>query len=271
MGIANTLSLSLRERTRELGLLRAVGLTRSQLRATVRWESVIIAGFGALGGIAAGVLVGLGAHPELLRRPAPRRVLGPGRPVAAHRGGRGGRRDPRRRPPGPTRPRGCRCCRRWRASSRGVSSPRWTALSIRPPHSCPMAHSSGSGPLPLWAADTSTVPGKQRPDEEAGAGRVVVGGDEHEVLPSLPVRRCGRSPPPHPACRRGRGGSSTPRSRAGCRRARRVRSTRRGSAPRRRGRARGPCRAVHRRRPRAPRPRRRAQGSTTTGTRRAAG
>jgi putative ABC transport system permease protein len=60
MGIANTLSLSLRERTRELGLLRAVGLTRAQLRSTVRWESVIIAGFGALGGIAMGVLVGWG-------------------------------------------------------------------------------------------------------------------------------------------------------------------------------------------------------------------
>lgn len=60
MGIANTLSLSLRERTRELGLLRAVGLTRSQLRSTVRWESVIIAGFGALGGVAVGVLVGWG-------------------------------------------------------------------------------------------------------------------------------------------------------------------------------------------------------------------
>jgi putative ABC transport system permease protein len=60
MGIANTLSLSLRERTRELGLLRAVGLTRSQLRATVRWESVIIAGFGVLGGIGVGVLVGWG-------------------------------------------------------------------------------------------------------------------------------------------------------------------------------------------------------------------
>ncbi len=60
MGIANTLSLSLRERTRELGLLRAVGLTRSQLRATVRWESMIIAGFGVIGGIAIGVLVGWG-------------------------------------------------------------------------------------------------------------------------------------------------------------------------------------------------------------------
>jgi putative ABC transport system permease protein len=52
--------LSLRERTRELGLLRAVGLTRSQLRATVRWESVIIAGFGVIGGIGVGVLVGWG-------------------------------------------------------------------------------------------------------------------------------------------------------------------------------------------------------------------
>jgi putative ABC transport system permease protein len=60
MGIANTLSLSLHERTRELGLLRAVGLTRSQLRSTVRWESVIVAGFGVIGGIAAGVLVGWG-------------------------------------------------------------------------------------------------------------------------------------------------------------------------------------------------------------------
>jgi putative ABC transport system permease protein len=60
MGIANTLSLSLHERTRELGLLRAVGLTRSQLRATVRWESVIIALFGVIGGVAAGVLVGWG-------------------------------------------------------------------------------------------------------------------------------------------------------------------------------------------------------------------
>jgi putative ABC transport system permease protein len=60
MGIANTLSLSLRERTRELGLLRAVGLTRAQMRSTVRWESVIIAGFGVVGGILAGVLVGWG-------------------------------------------------------------------------------------------------------------------------------------------------------------------------------------------------------------------
>jgi putative ABC transport system permease protein len=59
-GIANTLSLSLHERTRELGLLRAVGQTRAQLRAMVRWESVLPAAFGTAGGIALGVFLGWG-------------------------------------------------------------------------------------------------------------------------------------------------------------------------------------------------------------------
>jgi putative ABC transport system permease protein len=54
LGIANTLALSIFERTRELGLLRAVGMTRGQLRAMVRWESVII----ALLGTALGLLIG---------------------------------------------------------------------------------------------------------------------------------------------------------------------------------------------------------------------
>ena len=58
MGIANTLSLSIHERTRELGLLRSVGQTRGQLRAMVRWESVIIAVFGTIGGVALGVFLG---------------------------------------------------------------------------------------------------------------------------------------------------------------------------------------------------------------------
>jgi putative ABC transport system permease protein len=60
LGIANTLSLSLYERTRELGLLRAVGQTRRQLRRTVRWESVIIAVFGTVGGIAVGTFLAWG-------------------------------------------------------------------------------------------------------------------------------------------------------------------------------------------------------------------
>jgi putative ABC transport system permease protein len=58
MGIANTLSLSIHERTRELGLLRAVGQTRRQVRSMVRWESVVIATFGAVVGIGLGVFLG---------------------------------------------------------------------------------------------------------------------------------------------------------------------------------------------------------------------
>jgi len=58
MGITNTLSLSIYERTRELGLLRAVGQTRGQTRSMVRWESVIIALFGTLSGMVLGVVLG---------------------------------------------------------------------------------------------------------------------------------------------------------------------------------------------------------------------
>jgi putative ABC transport system permease protein len=58
IGIANTLALSIVERTRELGLLRAVGMTRRQLRATVRWESVLIAVFGTVLGMVVGVFFG---------------------------------------------------------------------------------------------------------------------------------------------------------------------------------------------------------------------
>jgi putative ABC transport system permease protein len=58
MGIANTLALSIHERTRELGLLRAVGQTRPQVRAMVRWESLLIATFGTVGGLGLGVFLG---------------------------------------------------------------------------------------------------------------------------------------------------------------------------------------------------------------------
>lgn len=58
VGIINTLSLSVLERTRELGLMRAVGATRPQVRRTIRWESVITALLGAVQGIVIGVLLG---------------------------------------------------------------------------------------------------------------------------------------------------------------------------------------------------------------------
>jgi putative ABC transport system permease protein len=57
-GIVNTLSLSIYERTRELGLLRAVGLTRRQTKRMVRWEAVIISVMGALFGVVIGISFG---------------------------------------------------------------------------------------------------------------------------------------------------------------------------------------------------------------------
>ncbi|MEU5884713.1 FtsX-like permease family protein [Spirillospora sp. NPDC047279] len=58
IGIINTLALSVLERVRELGLLRAVGMTRRQLRAMIRWEAVIISVLGAVLGLVVGVFFG---------------------------------------------------------------------------------------------------------------------------------------------------------------------------------------------------------------------
>jgi putative ABC transport system permease protein len=59
LGIVNTLALSVFERTREFGLLRAVGATRRQMRRAVRWEAVIVSLFGALLGLAVGLPLGV--------------------------------------------------------------------------------------------------------------------------------------------------------------------------------------------------------------------
>jgi putative ABC transport system permease protein len=61
LGIANTLALSVIERVREIGVLRAVGMTRGQTRLMVMVESVVVAAFGAFLGIVIGLLFGLGA------------------------------------------------------------------------------------------------------------------------------------------------------------------------------------------------------------------
>ena len=57
-GIANTLLLSVFERTREIGLLRAIGTTRRQVRRMVTWEAVVIALFGAVLGVGIGIVFG---------------------------------------------------------------------------------------------------------------------------------------------------------------------------------------------------------------------
>ena len=59
LGIINTLALSVIERTREVGLLRAVGVSRRQLRRMVRLESVTIAVLGGVLGIVMGLVFGV--------------------------------------------------------------------------------------------------------------------------------------------------------------------------------------------------------------------
>jgi putative ABC transport system permease protein len=55
-GIANTLALSIHERTRELGMLRAIGMSRRQVRTMIRYEAVITALIGAILGMILGLI-----------------------------------------------------------------------------------------------------------------------------------------------------------------------------------------------------------------------
>jgi putative ABC transport system permease protein len=69
LGLGTALSLAVHERTRELGLLRAIGLTRRGVRASVRWEAMITAVLGTVVGLAVGGFLGWGlvralAHQE---------------------------------------------------------------------------------------------------------------------------------------------------------------------------------------------------------------
>ncbi len=60
LGVVNTLALSVVERTREIGLLRAVGMRRREVRRMVRWESVLISLYGTVTGVLVGILFGVG-------------------------------------------------------------------------------------------------------------------------------------------------------------------------------------------------------------------
>ena len=65
MGFSNTMALSVFERTREIGLLRAVGMSRRQIRAAILLEGVIVAVFGGVVGVATGTVTGLIAAASL--------------------------------------------------------------------------------------------------------------------------------------------------------------------------------------------------------------
>jgi putative ABC transport system permease protein len=59
LGVVNTMALAIVERVRELGLVRALGMTRGQTRSMVRWETVLITVFGAILGCAVGIFFGV--------------------------------------------------------------------------------------------------------------------------------------------------------------------------------------------------------------------
>ena len=59
LGVVNTMALAIVERVRELGLVRALGMTRGQTRSMVRWETVLITVFGALLGCVVGIFFGI--------------------------------------------------------------------------------------------------------------------------------------------------------------------------------------------------------------------
>ena len=80
LGIVNTLALAVLERTRELGMLRAVGLARRQTRRMITVEAVIVAVFGALLGIVVGSAFGIAFQRALAERGRHRAGL-PGRPA----------------------------------------------------------------------------------------------------------------------------------------------------------------------------------------------
>lgn len=66
LGVVNTLALSVIERTRELGLLRAIGMSRRQVRRMVRVESVVISVFGGLLGLVVGAVFGVALQRALV-------------------------------------------------------------------------------------------------------------------------------------------------------------------------------------------------------------
>ena len=114
IGIVNTLMLSVFERTREIGLLRAVGMRRRQVRTMIRSEAVILAIFGAIIGIVIGTAMGVALVSSLKQQgitdtvvpvsepgdlPDPRRGPGPDRRhLAGPPGGQAGRAGRHRHP-----------------------------------------------------------------------------------------------------------------------------------------------------------------------------
>ena len=104
LGIINTLALSVVERRREIGMLRAVGMARTQVRRTIYLESMLIAVFGAIVGVGLGLTFG-SLFVRTLRDEGLDHISVPCGPVGGDAGaGRAGRRAGRAVAGGPGRP-----------------------------------------------------------------------------------------------------------------------------------------------------------------------
>ena len=129
LGVINTLSLSVIERTREVGLLRAVGVTRRQLRTMIRLESVVVAVLGGVLGTVLGVLFGA-THGVRAEGGRPHRAVHPVAPGSADSCSSRPWRACSPRSSRPAAPRGSTCSRP-SAASESRTFPRGAAYMVK--------------------------------------------------------------------------------------------------------------------------------------------
>ena len=137
-GMVNTLVLSVFERTREIGMLRTIGMTRRQARRMIRHESVITALIGAALGLGLGLFLAALVHRRECRTsPRSRSRAGAGR-LHAGRRARRHRRGRHARPPRLTAQRpGGRCSTSSRHRRSGATNQRTARLADASPRRCP--------------------------------------------------------------------------------------------------------------------------------------
>ena len=167
LGIVNTLALSVVERTHELGLLRAVGSTRRQVRAVIRRESVLMSLLGALTGIALGTACGVALARALVDEGITTVTVPGADPAGLPARGRGGR-HPRRARTGATGQQGGRAAR----ADGGVTGSEQLGQAV----ACRVLAESGLGPKAGRTRDVSQRETSRRTPSPRGAPQPIRSG-----------------------------------------------------------------------------------------------